>query len=158
MPIFCATTRHVLVGLVFLCLGMVCLPVAAQQSVHVVVADAACEMLSLSRAGGDRAGGDRESGGRERGDIVYRAGVDVHGNPVTAADLPDSPLRVPVPISFDVSIDIAQRLGLNVDSEALLSVAQIGEAGGQITINGQPVGALARTMALRACQGYFGGR
>lgn len=110
--------------------------VTAEPAVRLVVADAVCAALE-------------QTGGRS--DVDYQPGIDVHGNPVARADLEPAPLRVPMPVMLDVSVDVAQRLGLSPDLEALLNVAQVSERNGQILINGRPAGDLGRDMARAAC-------
>jgi len=56
-----------------------------------------------------------------------------------------------MPITFDVNIDVAERLGLSPDVEGLLNVAQISEQNGEILINGRPTDELGRSMARAAC-------
>lgn len=136
MPEFCANAGRLGAAAILLFSA----GALAQTEVRVVVADAACETLAETHEGAD---------------VSFRPGVDVRGRPVVAADLPGSPLHVPMPITFDVTIDVAARLGLRQDTEALLKVAQVSERNGEILINGYPASELGRTMVLQACRGQL---
>lgn len=136
MPSFYAVTGRLAAAFVVLSIARA----DAESSIRVVVADAACSALN----------GEHHSRGAD-----YVPGVDVRGQPVVEADLARDPMRIPIPITFDVTVDVAERLGLSLDSEALLKVAQISERGGHILINGKPASELGRNMALAACAGQL---
>ncbi|MEM8916486.1 MAG: hypothetical protein AAGC83_11645 [Pseudomonadota bacterium] len=112
-------------------------PASANQSIRFVVSESACQTLIHSPSPTD---------------VTYQAGVDAYGRPVVPADLGRPQSAVPLPVTFDVTIDIAQRLGLSTEIESLLTVAQVSEQNGTILINGQPAGALGENLALVACE------
>ncbi len=132
MPLICAVIRPLAVALTLFQWTLA----SAEPAVRVVIADAVCGTLG---------------GGNDHTDAAYQPGVDAYGRSVVPADLAPEPLRVPMPITFDVSIDVAERLGLSSDIEAMLNVAQVSERDGEILINGSPAGELGRDMARAAC-------
>lgn len=132
MPVICAVIRWSALALTFFHWTVA----NAEPAVRVVIADAVCGTLGE---------------GADHANVAYQGGVDAYGRPVVPADVAPESLRVPMPITFDVSIDVAERLGLSSDIEAMLNVAQVSERDGEILINGEPAGELGRDMARSAC-------
>lgn len=85
-------------------------------------------------------------------DVAYKPGVDIQGKPVVEADIVPSPVTVPDKISFDITVDLAQYVGLNVPA-GVKGDAKVGtilvDKGGHITFNDRPVEGDAEA-ALRA--------
>lgn len=73
--------------------------------------------------------------------VDYKPGVDVKGKPVVEADLNPSPVKMPDNISFNITIDVAQYLGLPTPGlEGLVNVGTINvDKGGKMTFNGEPM-------------------
>lgn len=73
--------------------------------------------------------------------VDYKPGVDVKGKPVVEADLNASPIKMPDNISFNITVDLAQYLGLPMPGlEGLVNVGAINiENGGKMTFNGEPL-------------------
>ena len=132
----CARYRWLAAGLVLLAGEAV-----AQEAVRVVVADAACVALTRHVPAPD---------------VAYTPGLDARGQPVVPADLSVGVSAgasiIPMPVTFDVTLDVARQFGLPPETEALLTVAHIGERDGEVLINGNPVSELGRSIALLACE------
>ena len=71
----------------------------------------------------------------------YTPGVDVKGKPVAPADLDAAMIAMPEKFSFDVSVEVAQAVGVPVPqgSQTLTSVGTITFDKGILTFNGQPL-------------------
>ncbi len=92
------------------------------------------------------------------GDVAFQPGVDVNGNAVAPADLNGSQ-QIPVPevVSFPLTLDLADRLGIPVAGDAdFLARPVIGEVGisaeGRITFNGTPLTSDAQHELAQKCQ------
>lgn len=81
-------------------------------------------------------------------DVAYQPGVDVHGKPVTPADLPGNPTIVlPDKINIPLTMNMAKLLNLNTTSfpNSALGAgteAQLGTItveGNKVSFNGQPL-------------------
>lgn len=81
----------------------------------------------------------------------YRPGVDVHGKPVVPADLEEPAVTLPQTYSFDVTVDVAESLGIAtpVGAAGDLTVGTITVEKGKVLFNGNPVDTNAAA-ALRA--------
>ncbi len=77
-------------------------------------------------------------------DVAYKAGVDAHGRPVKAADLPGSTFNVALPdvLEFDVAFNPLKGSSKSQFAETSLSVGKIRYDINRrkITFNGQPMG------------------
>jgi hypothetical protein len=75
-------------------------------------------------------------------DVAYKPGLDVQGRPVIEADIAPSPVAMPESISFDVTVDFAQYIGLQVPaglkSDARIGLITIGRDG-RMTFNDKPL-------------------
>ena len=99
-------------------------------------------------------------------DVAYQPGVDVHGKPVAAADLPGSggSMQVlPKVLDFDYTINPAAFVNkaqgggataLAASSNTMMAVAKIhfDLASGQLTINGQPVDSTGEQAIAEECR------
>lgn len=75
-------------------------------------------------------------------DVAYQPGVDVHGRPVTTADLNAHPIRTPDDFTIEIDIDLFERFGIPVDPTRYQASAKIGEVevrGDRAYFNGQPL-------------------
>ena len=74
-------------------------------------------------------------------DVEYKSGVDVHGKPVVEADINPSPVTMPEKFSFDVTIDMAQYLGIAapVGTEMQGKIGTITVEKGKILFNDKPL-------------------
>ena len=72
----------------------------------------------------------------------YKAGVDVHGKPVVAADLQSSVVQMPEEYSFPLTVDIAEYMGMDIPA-GLEGNFRIGEVtlknDGAVLYNGKPL-------------------
>lgn len=69
-------------------------------------------------------------------DVEYRPGVDVRGKPVVEADLEQSSVKMPESFSFDITVDVAHKSGLEMKgSVGTVTV----EKDGRVTFNGEPL-------------------
>lgn len=74
-------------------------------------------------------------------DVEYKAGVDVHGKPVVEADINSSAVTMPEKFSFDVTIDMAQYLGISapMGTEMQGKIGTITVEKGKILFNDKPL-------------------
>lgn len=81
----------------------------------------------------------------------YQPGVDVHGKPVVPADLEEPAVSLPQKYSFDVTVDVAENLGLAIPAGTAgdLTVGTITVEKGKVFFNDKPLDTNAET-ALRA--------
>lgn len=88
-------------------------------------------------------------------DVAYQPGVDVHGNPVVEADLTPSPVQAPDKVSFDVTVDMAQYMGIAVPAglEGQARMGTIAYEDGVLTFNGEPMDGPAVTALREICAG-----
>ncbi|MEZ0262763.1 MAG: hypothetical protein ACAH80_17290 [Alphaproteobacteria bacterium] len=72
--------------------------------------------------------------------VDYKPGVDANGKPVVEADLNPSPVKMSENISFNITIDVAQYLGLSTPGlEGIVNVGTISVQNGKMTFNGEPM-------------------
>lgn len=72
-------------------------------------------------------------------DVAYRAGVDVHGKAVIPADLTYAPSVVPEIIRIPLTVDVAEKIGIQqagVEMKSELGMIEI-HRNGHVTYNGQ---------------------
>ena len=79
-----------------------------------------------------------------RGDVAYKAGVDVRGKAVAPADIqPLGAIKVPDEIVIDFGLDLAGRYGFGAaalfDATAGIATIQYDLASGGLTFNGKPL-------------------
>ena len=88
-------------------------------------------------------------------DVAYKSGVDVKGKPVVEADLNPSPVKAPEKISFDITVDVAEYIGLavpaGVEGQAKIGTVVL-QQDGSLTFDGKPMEGEAEA-ALRALCG-----
>ncbi len=80
-------------------------------------------------------------------DVNYQPGVDVHGDPVVPADLPDSPrLELPKTISIPLTADLFKILHFSTDKYPFNTMPQndinlgtLTAEGNRVLFNGQPL-------------------
>ncbi|WP_292911573.1 hypothetical protein [Niveispirillum sp.] len=87
-------------------------------------------------------------------DVEYKPGVDVHGDAVAPADLPDG-YAIELPKSIDIAItsDIARRFGIATNN-LYRGEAQIGTVtlqGNQVLFNGKPMQSAAEADLIALC-------
>ena len=84
-------------------------------------------------------------------DVAYQPGVDVHGKPVVEADIDPPAVVMPERIAFNLTVDMAQYLGINrpPGSEGYASIGTVVYENGVLTFNGAPLSGQSET-ALRA--------
>lgn len=74
--------------------------------------------------------------------VEYKAGIDVHGNPVIAADLGAPLTAVAQPVVIPIEVDLAQRFNLTlpagVELKPTVATMRI-HADGRVEYNGQDV-------------------
>jgi len=87
-------------------------------------------------------------------DVTYQPGVDVDGDAVAPADLePTGQIAVPEVISFPLTIDLSERLGLPADTLARTVIGDIEvTADGRVTFNGQPLTSDEQHELAQKCQ------
>lgn len=114
----------------FLCFALLPVQVQADDTIlRQQVSDDACAMMISHQPDSDVP-------------ASYQAGVDVQGKPVVEADLSPSPLQAPDEVSFDLTVDIAQYLGVSTlpKAEGLLGLGRITvKRDGQVMLDGQPL-------------------
>ena len=116
------------------------LPVAAQTDPPTIRVDpAACRYVARHQPSAD---------------VEYKPGVDVHGNAVAPADLPDG-YAIELPKSIDIAItaDIARRFGIATNN-LYRGEAQIGTVtlqGSQVLFNGKPMQSAAEADLIALC-------
>lgn len=82
---------------------------------------------------------------RPADDVAYKPGVDAYGRPVTPADLPGTRvIKTPDKITFNLTYDALEKLGLTDASNLLSGEATIGEvsydiSSGRLEFNGEPL-------------------
>lgn len=90
---------------------------------------------------------------------AYRAGVDVRGKKVVAADLGGTaPLKLPKDITFDYGIDMDKKYGLG-SSGASTGESTIGKVtvrGGRVYWNGEPMDGGDRDAVAAECARVYG--
>ena len=88
-------------------------------------------------------------------DVAYQPGVDVNGNPVVEADLNASPVKVPNKVTFDVTVDMAQYLGITVPVglEGQVTMGTVAYEDGVLTFNGEPMEGPAVAALREICDG-----
>lgn len=100
-----------------------------------------CRMITEYKPGAD-------------GSADYVPGVDVQGRPVVEADLDKSPLQMPATTEFDLSIEMAQYLGLagqkGADGYMPVGHVQINKDG-SVLFNGQPMEGQAQANLRAYC-------
>ena len=74
-------------------------------------------------------------------DVAYQPGVDVHGNAVTPADLPNQPqMKLPDKINIPLTLNLAKTLNLNISAYPYNQLGQGTEAQlGMLTVEGDKV-------------------
>lgn len=87
-------------------------------------------------------------------DTAYQPGLDVHGKPVMEADITPSVIRPPEKYSFDISVDIAENIGLTVPAgiEGKTKIGTITVEKGQIKFNGTPLEGDAEAALKAICK------
>ena len=91
-------------------------------------------------------------------DVAYQPGVDVNGNAVAPADL-NGPQQIPAPdvISFPLTLDLADRLGIALDDVDILARPVIGDVAitsdGRVFFNGEPLTSDEQHELAQTCQG-----
>ena len=95
--------------------------------------------------------------------VAYQPGVDLHGKPITPADLPGQPqIKMPDKINIPLTINLAQALNLNTSTypynqlgtgtEATLGTISV--EGNNVSFNGQPLSdAQQEKLAVLCMQG-----
>lgn len=75
-------------------------------------------------------------------DVAYKPGVDVAGKPIVEADIVPSPVEMPESVTFDITIDFAQYVGLEIPA-GVKGDANVGtivvDKDGHITFNDKPL-------------------
>lgn len=102
---------------------------AQEMDAGLVLSDEACRSLAIYRAGAD-------------GDAGYKPGVDVAGKPVVEADVNDGGIPAPETVEFNLTVDMAQYLGLAgpLTPEGDIPIARISVLpDGQVLRDGQPL-------------------
>ena len=86
-------------------------------------------------------------------DVTYQPGVDVQGKPVTPADLSPPVVAVPETFSFDITVDVAQNIGLAIPAglEAQARFGTVTYDKGKLTFNGQPLDGAAEAELRAVC-------
>lgn len=87
-------------------------------------------------------------------DVNYKPGVDVRGNSVAPADLNSgSQIAAPEVISFPLTLDLSERLGLSDDVLARPVIGNVEvTSGGQVTFNGEPLNSDEQRELAQKCQ------
>ena len=84
--------------------------------------------------------------------VTYQPGVDVHGKPVVEADLDSAVLPAPEEVSFDLTVDMAQYLGVTTapKPEGQIGLGRITvKRSGEVLMDGNPLESRQQA-ALRA--------
>lgn len=91
-------------------------------------------------------------------DVAYKPGVDVRGNPVTAADLNGPRLEVlPDKLTIPITVDLLNGFGIAADSplaleaETTIGTVEYDIKKGTMTYNGQPLGDSEQQALAAAC-------
>lgn len=86
-------------------------------------------------------------------DVAYQPGVDVHGKPVVGADVDPPAIEMPARIAFNISIDMAEYLGVNrpPGSEGYASLGTVVYENGVLTFNGAPLSGEAEAALREIC-------
>ena len=84
----------------------------------------------------------------------YKPGVDVHGKPVVEADITPNVVAMPDKVSFNVTVDLANYLGIagpvGLENEAVLGKIEVDKAG-HVTFNGKPLEGDAEAALRELC-------
>ena len=90
----------------------------------------------------------------DNGNVKYRAGVNVNGDPVIEADLtPSTIISSEEEYSFPLTIDMAKHIGMNVPA-GIMGEARLGSVtvkNGEVKFNGQPIESKAETALKELC-------
>ncbi len=90
-------------------------------------------------------------------DVAYQPGVDVNGNAVAPADL-NGPQAIPAPdvITFPLTLDLADRLGISLGDVDILARPVIGDVAitsdGRVFFNGKPLTSDEQFELAQKCQ------
>ncbi len=88
------------------------------------------------------------------GDAEYKAGVDVKGKPVVAADISPQVIDAPKEYSFPITVDIAEYMGMDVP-EGLIAYSRIGsvtvKTDGTVLFNDKPLDENSTTALKSLC-------
>jgi hypothetical protein len=88
-------------------------------------------------------------------DVAYEPGVDVHGNAVAPADLDAPQISIPDEISIDVTALVYELLETTPPpglEDTAIDLGKVVFRDGQLTYNGQPLGATADAALIAACR------
>jgi hypothetical protein len=85
--------------------------------------------------------------------VEYQPGVDADGNPVVEPDLNASPIKMPDTVSFGLTVDTAQYLGLHTPAglEGKMMIGTVALQDGHVTFNGQPIEGQAEAALRSLC-------
>jgi hypothetical protein len=89
-------------------------------------------------------------------DVTYQPGVDVHGNPVTPADL-NPPVVMPDTFLIPLELDLFDAFGIPADPDLFEGTIVIGTVelqGKRVTFNGQPLTDPQSEALATLCQHY----
>ncbi len=96
--------------------------------------------------------------------VAYKPGIDVHGRPVTSADLPDQTrLQAPETVTIEILIPLrvlgrATRPGTDVRLEANLGSITVNTVTGEVRFNDQSLNPGERADVAKNCRENTGGK
>jgi len=135
--------------------------------IHRLPAIAALLLLTALPARADTVGISRETCAElvqhvPGSDVEYRPGVDVNGDKVAPADMPENAqITVPREFSIPITVDLGKRLGIPRNPNSFQSNAEIGVLSykdGQLFFNGQPLQNPDEAALSQACQRLMQGK
>ncbi|HUK07703.1 MAG TPA: hypothetical protein VLX09_07550 [Stellaceae bacterium] len=88
--------------------------------------------------------------------VAYVPGIDVNGQPVAPADLPES-VAPPLGFSIVLNFDLRKRFGITGNSRLFRPQAEVGlitVEGNTVLFNGQPIGVGESDLLAAACRAH----
>lgn len=92
-------------------------------------------------------------------DVAYQPGVDVRGQEVAPADLNGSDIELPEVLVIDLTVDLADRLGIPADPDNFQAELEIGTVelrDGRVYLNDEPIGDEAQAALAVQCREILG--
>ena len=93
------------------------------------------------------------------GDVAYQPGVDVRGRDVAPAELNESAIELPDLLVIDLTVDLADRLGIPADPDNFQGELDLGTVelrGERAYLNDKPIGDEAQAALAAQCREILG--
>lgn len=92
-------------------------------------------------------------------DVAYQPGVNVRGREVAPADLNGSDIELPDVLVIDLTVNLADRLGIPADPDSFQADLEIGAVelrDGRVYLNDEPVSGEAQAALAVQCREIMG--